>query len=132
MLSYSLVGLCGCRDGGLEPEELVRPEDALSIRSSTLRARPVPDVCRGDDPAALTCHPSRAAYDAADHRVAALLDRLLSVWATIERTGPGRAATEKGARPLFANSVQQRGPSGDRKGGAPRQPLCTHRGSTSS
>ena len=55
------LGLHGDRDAGVEPEELVRPDDALQGRSPKLCHHGVQDVHPRDDPASLPSHSPGAA-----------------------------------------------------------------------
>ena len=75
----------GNRDAGVEPEVLVRPDDAPQGRSPTLRRHGVPHVHPRDDPASLPGHPPGAADNVADHRVAALCRQV------VQRLGRDRA-----------------------------------------
>ena len=65
------LGLHGHGGAGVEPQELVRPDDAPQGRPPEVHRHGVPPLHPRDDPAALPGHPPGPAHDAADHRLAA-------------------------------------------------------------
>lgn len=66
------LGLHGDGGAGVEPEELVRPDDALQGGPKEIRRHGVQDVRSRNDPAALPGHPPGPADHAPHHRMAAL------------------------------------------------------------